>query len=1537
MPATPIANPLTGESLLGIEPQLLQQVDPGWRYRMNLFTGRALTDTALDGEQAYRAGLLATLGQSVTPGTVKGLVLSLNTAPADPVLTVTPGYGIAASGEDVTVIRTLQTNLSTLAVIDPVTGLLEQQFETYRLNAANLHVGIFLLQPIVAQVSGQAFDTGSEPFEVSGNLAASCDQDPQEYAFEDWQIADGARLVFVPWPSGVAALPLPDSNPAGTWRNRLAYTIFDAEAQLVPDAQFPWMMLGVPLALVAFDTNWNPLFIDRSTVVRPGGLPRLRYILPSVPQQPLVWEPGTVFTAGALILDSNGNVQQAQTTGASGNLPPKWSMVKGQPTTDVGVTWSNMGSGAWSANTEYTAGEFIFDSNGNLQTVLVAGLSGGSEPTWSDVFLPTSDNAVTWVNNQVTGPSIVQPALAQARVAQIAEQVGDQLGEAADFGNFSAICSVLPPSGILPVASVDLVNKQGLWFPPNWSLSAGPIRFEELEAALETGMFADPIEVAATAPADPTLLEDVEVLVPLPDQLYDPNILVTETVAPDFQRQIDDATSSRNAVLHTRKAVQLELNALNTALGPNSPPPNPNAIDLNAGLTPAEIAGRDTLPPLLPQPNVNPNLDQTFGTVGPATWQPNAQYSYGQFIIDSNGNIQVVHNSPGGTSGGSQPAWNPSPGALTTDPATPPPGAPTGITWFNNGPGTWQANTAYATWQTNTSYVMGQFIFDVNGAMQIATTNGTSGSSQYVWGETGGAQTNDAAANAVRWVNTGKASSPNSHANWAPNTAYPRGASLVDPAGNVQTVLEPGTSGSSEPTWSAGTQGITLDPGVIWQNIGPAAWQSNHAYTTDTEDPLGHAIVDANGNLQVVQTAGTSGASPPMAWATDVGEGTQDGPLLMWINEGPPTIWEPNTVYELHQCFVDPAGNIQEVQCAGTSGSSQFIWNQNSGKPTSEGSNLTWSNDGPGMWQRANAYTVGQFVLDSNGNIQAVQAVQSEGTSGIMPPAWKTTFGQTTTDAGITWINYGPGTWRGNTTYAVGQFVFDSNGNIQTVQSAGESGSGESGSASPTWATVPPQPTAGGVATGGVTTDGALTWICQVWASTDLQGLQRQAAAAPYTVTYTDENNDQQTLPLIQAGDWQTLADNGLQAFIDSLNARIKRANDLLDLAFLTSQTDIYRIRQNVLTATDATKLATSPILANIATGETAAATAGDLQGYFTTLFGQTAATGGSEESQAAQAAAAAPSETMATGSPAPTMARQMRATRPSSASTSIPRTISPLAESSSFARTGSLSEESFVQQKINLPEDSAEFTLPQGQNIFQARPSGITAIVNLPSSQQITEQAPIVGAQLDVRTLTIAERLAQSPSQESLFYTIGNRLAFMQTLQGLAALGLTLGDLQFLVDGATWQPNFAYTVGQTIIDPNGNVEQVQTVATNGTSGATPPGPTPPGTASPLWNTTLNGATTDGGITWINKGLPIGTTTNSPATSPASFPIPTESHYVSELGGSNAQAVLYKLQNPYVVADVDEGDSFRSASGFWSNTPKCSALSKAACNCTLTL
>lgn len=291
MPATPITNPATGESLVGTEPQLLQQVDPGWRYRMNLYNGRALTEIPLVDEQNYRSGLLATLGQNVTAGTVKGLALTMDTTAADPLLMVSPGYGISASGVDVVLNTPLKTALSTLLVIDLVNPNDSLPFRQWALDPTNkTFAGILILQPVIAPVSGQAVDTGGV-IVVSGNLGASCAQDPEEYAFEDWQNADAVRLVFLPWLGGVPNLPLRPVEPRATWRNRLAYSIFEAESQLGVDDQLPWAMLGVPVALMGLD---------------PSGQ----------------WTANSNYSAGQRITDPNGNVQRVQTAGESGGTQP---------------------------------------------------------------------------------------------------------------------------------------------------------------------------------------------------------------------------------------------------------------------------------------------------------------------------------------------------------------------------------------------------------------------------------------------------------------------------------------------------------------------------------------------------------------------------------------------------------------------------------------------------------------------------------------------------------------------------------------------------------------------------------------------------------------------------------------------------------------------------------------------------------------------------------------------------------------------------------------------------------------------------------------------------------------------------------------------------------------------------------------------------------------------------------------------------------------------------------------------------------------
>jgi hypothetical protein len=134
--------------------------------------------------------------------------------------------------------------------------------------------GILLLQPIIAELIGQ-FDPND-----------SCELDPQNYAFEDWQRADGCRLLFYTWPTDWMPLPGVDQY----WRNRIAYAIFNAERRNQPHGLLPWEEVGVPIALIGFDDRWDVNFVDRYSVVRDGGRPKRRRMFIAKSGNPFLWQ-----------------------------------------------------------------------------------------------------------------------------------------------------------------------------------------------------------------------------------------------------------------------------------------------------------------------------------------------------------------------------------------------------------------------------------------------------------------------------------------------------------------------------------------------------------------------------------------------------------------------------------------------------------------------------------------------------------------------------------------------------------------------------------------------------------------------------------------------------------------------------------------------------------------------------------------------------------------------------------------------------------------------------------------------------------------------------------------------------------------------------------------------------------------------------------------------------------------------------------------------------------------------------------------------
>ncbi len=141
----------------------------------------------------------------------------------------------------------------------------------------------------------------------------------------------------------------------------------------------------------------------------------------------------------------------------------------------------------------------------------------------------------------------------------------------------------------------------------------------------------------------------------------------------------------------------------------------------------------------------------------------------------------------------------------------------------------------------------------------------------------------------------------------------------------------------------------------------------------------------------------------------------------------------------------------------------------------------SWLVQAAPQWTPSTVETVGNLIVDSNGN---TQKVTTAGTTGISTPAWGRALGATTTDGTVVWTLIAIGAaagqqcidangniqtatavtlpgWQASHSYTVGSLVLDSSGNTQRCVVAGTSGA-----SAPSWSTT----------VGGSTTDGGVTW-----------------------------------------------------------------------------------------------------------------------------------------------------------------------------------------------------------------------------------------------------------------------------------------------------------------------------------------------------------------------------------------------------------------------------------------------------------------------------
>jgi hypothetical protein len=274
------------------------------------------------------------------------------------------------------------------------------------------------------------------------------------------------------------------------------------------------------------------------------------------------------------------------------------------------------------------------------------------------------------------------------------------------------------------------------------------------------------------------------------------------------------------------------------------------------------------------------------------------------------------------------------------------------------------------------------------------------------------------------------------------------------------------------------------------------------------------------------------------------------------------------------------------------------------------------------------------------------------------------------------------------------------------------------------------------------------------------------------------------------AADMARIDEDGLAAFLDSVEGELKVTNDAVDLGFVRARADIYRVRQIMLGADSASRLVTSPALADVAIrDEGARATSKGISEFLDGARTSSAMSARAVRSQAQETEfTPAPVQPMNMAFSSAFMTLNVSAVSATSAAATAMAapatttgTVSAFAASAAGAAMPAASTFAAAtpMTATAMPMMIQPVTMEPAISLNVAR-MGFDAIRYRPSDIRL--QAPVAG--LVERTVTIAERLTPSPAWQALSYAIATKASIVRTLMSLAPNdptkpnGISLGDL---------------------------------------------------------------------------------------------------------------------------------------------------------------
>jgi hypothetical protein len=119
---------------------------------------------------------------------------------------------------------------------------------------------------------------------------------------------------------------------------------------------------------------------------------------------------------------------------------------------------------------------------------------------------------------------------------------------------------------------------------------------------------------------------------------------------------------------------------------------------------------------------------------------------------------------------------------------------------------------------------------------------------------------------------------------WLPSTNWAQGQEILSPKLHIEVVITAGKSGATPPTWTATNGRTVTDGGVTWIDQGVLAAVTPNKWVKNKGYGLAIRIVDTNNNFEIATTGGTSGGTQP-TWPTTPGATIVDN-TVTWTNAG---------------------------------------------------------------------------------------------------------------------------------------------------------------------------------------------------------------------------------------------------------------------------------------------------------------------------------------------------------------------------------------------------------------------------------------------------------------------------------------------------------------------------------------------------------------------------------------------------------------------------------------------------------------------------